>query len=145
MAANKSSISKTDDPEKIGESWDKHDFTEFDDPNAPDVEFMNSPTLTRDLESVRQIVLDALQGYRAKVWLFGSQATGRARRYSDIDVAILPLEPLPSLTFSNIREALEESNVIRTVDVVDLSATDESFRQRVEEEGVLWREWRNDA
>ncbi|OIN94780.1 MAG: hypothetical protein AUJ21_04395 [Anaerolineae bacterium CG1_02_58_13] len=106
---------------------------------------MNSPTLTRDLESVRQIVLDALQGYRAKVWLFGSQATGRARRYSDIDVAILPLEPLPSLTFSNIREALEESNVIRTVDVVDLSATDESFRQRVEEEGVLWREWRNDA
>jgi predicted nucleotidyltransferase len=99
-----------------------------------------SPVLTHDLESVRQIVLDALKGYRAKVWLFGSQATGQARRYSDIDVAILPLEPLPNLTFFNIREALEESDVIRTVDVVDLSETDESFRQRVEKEGVRWKE-----
>jgi len=139
MAANKSFISKTDDPEKIGEFWDKHDFTEFDDPNAPDVEFMNSPTLTRDLESVRQIVLDALQGYRAKVWLFGSQATGRARRYSDIDVAILPLEQIPDLTFSNVRESLEESNILRYVDVVNLKDVSSSFLERVLQEGVLWK------
>lgn len=39
MPANKSSISKTASPEKMGEFWDKHDFTEFDDLNAPDVEF----------------------------------------------------------------------------------------------------------
>jgi predicted nucleotidyltransferase len=101
---------------------------------------MVTPVLTRDLESVRQIILNALRGYRAKVWLFGSQATGRARLHSDIDVAILPLEPLPNLTFFNIRDALEESDVIRTVDVVDLSETDESFRLRVEKEGIQWKE-----
>ena len=39
MDTNRSSISKTDSLEKMGEFWDKHDFTEFDDPNAPDVEF----------------------------------------------------------------------------------------------------------
>ncbi|GAB4491425.1 MAG: hypothetical protein OHK0031_14600 [Anaerolineales bacterium] len=39
MAANKSSLSKTDDLEKMGEFWDRHDFTEFDDADAPDVEF----------------------------------------------------------------------------------------------------------
>ena len=39
MPANKSSISKNNSLEKMGEFWDKHDFTEFDDPNAPDVEF----------------------------------------------------------------------------------------------------------
>jgi len=39
MAANKSSISKTSNYEKMGEFWDAHDFTEFDDPNAPAVEF----------------------------------------------------------------------------------------------------------
>ncbi len=39
MPENKSSVSKADSPEKMGEFWDKHDFTEFDDPNAPDVEF----------------------------------------------------------------------------------------------------------
>lgn len=39
MPANKSSTSKTNSLEKIGEFWDKHDFTEFDDLNTPDVEF----------------------------------------------------------------------------------------------------------
>ena len=34
-----SSISKADALEKMGEFWDTHDFTDFDDPNAPDVEF----------------------------------------------------------------------------------------------------------
>ena len=33
-----SSISKADTPEKMGEFWDTHDFTDFDT-NAPDVEF----------------------------------------------------------------------------------------------------------
>jgi len=101
---------------------------------------MVTPALTHDLETTRKIVLEYVKGRRVKVYLFGSQATGQARIYSDIDVAILPLEPLPDLTFSNIREALEESNVIRTVDVVDLSNADEKLRQRVLKEGVLWRE-----
>ena len=40
MDANKlSSISKADSLEKMGEFWDTHDFTDFDNPDAPDVEF----------------------------------------------------------------------------------------------------------
>jgi len=101
---------------------------------------MVTPALTRDLETTRKIVLKHLKGYRAKVYLFGSQATGKAYRYSDIDVAILPLQKLPELTFFNIREALEESDVIRNVDVVNLSEADEKLRKRVEKEGVLWKE-----
>lgn len=40
MVPNKSSsISKANSLEKMGEFWDTHDFTEFDNPIAPDVEF----------------------------------------------------------------------------------------------------------
>ena len=40
LNANKlSSISQADADEKIGEFWDTHDFTEFDNPDAPDVKF----------------------------------------------------------------------------------------------------------
>jgi len=40
MNANRlSSISQADTDEKIGAFWDAHDFTDFDDPAAPDVEF----------------------------------------------------------------------------------------------------------
>jgi len=101
---------------------------------------MITPALTRDLETTRKIVLKHLKGYRAKVYLFGSQATGKAYQYSDIDVAVLPLQKLPELTFFNIRAALEESDVIHNVDVVDLSEADEKLRKRVEKEGVLWKE-----
>lgn len=38
MNANKlSSISRADTNEKIGEFWDVHDFTDFDNPASPDV------------------------------------------------------------------------------------------------------------
>jgi len=105
---------------------------------------MVTSTLTKiqsnDLKTVRRIVLKGLKGYRAKVYLFGSRATGAAYRYSDIDVAVLPLEPIPGIVFSNIREALEESDVLYSVDLVDLSEADEKLRQRVLKEGVLWSE-----
>jgi len=100
---------------------------------------MTTSVLAQDLETVRAIVLGHLKGYRAKVYLFGSQAAGKIRPTSDIDVAVLPLQPLPELTFFNIREALEESDVVRNVDVVNLAETDETFRQRVRKEGVLWK------
>jgi hypothetical protein len=54
-------------------------------------------------------------------------------------VGILPLEPLPEGTLSEIREALEESLVLYPVDLVDLSETAPEFRERVEREGILWR------
>lgn len=36
---NRSSISQAETWEEIGEFWDTHDFTEFDDPTLPDAEF----------------------------------------------------------------------------------------------------------
>ncbi|PIZ25104.1 MAG: nucleotidyltransferase domain-containing protein [Chloroflexi bacterium CG_4_10_14_0_8_um_filter_57_5] len=93
-----------------------------------------------DLETVRKIVRGQLMGYKAKVYLFGSRAVGKAHRFSDIDVAVLPLQPVPARVFAEIREALEESDVIYSVDLVNLSETDDQFQQRVLKEGVLWSE-----
>lgn len=72
--------------------------------------------------------------------MFGSHAARKARQHSDIDVAILPLRPLSPMILTKIREELEESDVVRNVDIVDLSETDENFQRRVEKEGVLWKE-----
>ena len=60
MPANKSSVSKSNSPEKLGEFWDKHDFTEFDTPTTPDAEFHVSgaipiePDLLSDIEQLAQ-------------------------------------------------------------------------------------------
>ena len=89
------------------------------------------------------MVIDGLEGRPARVYLFGSRATGRARRASDIDVAVWPLTDLPEGTLSAIREALVETTIPYTVDLVNLRDADAAFRARVMAEGVLWHEPRS--
>jgi uncharacterized protein len=92
------------------------------------------------LEILRREVLGYMNRHPAKVYFLGIPSTGWAGGYSDIYVAILPLEPLPNSLLPNLREGLEEGDVIYDVNVVDLSEADEEFRQRVEKDGVLWKE-----
>ncbi|GEN35591.1 nucleotidyltransferase family protein [Aneurinibacillus danicus] len=91
------------------------------------------------LEEVKRIVLSYLQDIDATVYLFGSWARGRERATSDIDVAVAYSVPLPKGTLSRIRMALEESNIPYRVEVVDLTHSDEVFRQKVKQEGIIWK------
>jgi len=100
---------------------------------------MRTAVLTHDMNTVRKIVFGHLRPRDARVYLFGSHATGKARMHSDIDIAILPLRPINPIVLTEIREALEESDVVRNVDIVDLSKTDAAFRRRVQKEGILWK------
>jgi predicted nucleotidyltransferase len=92
------------------------------------------------MEDVRRIVLAGLGAARVRVYLFGSRATGGAREGSDIDVAVLPLEPLTPGLLARIRDAPEESRVPWTVDLVDLSTASPALREHVEREGVPWND-----
>lgn len=96
------------------------------------------PDARSALDRVRGLVLHALQGRRAAVYLFGSWASGTPGPGSDIDVAIDPLEPLPPGVLARVRETLEESTVPYRVDVVDLGDTASEFRERVIREGIPW-------
>ena len=92
----------------------------------------------RDIEEAGRIVLERLRNHPARVFLLGSCARGDARRYSDIDIAILPAEPLPPELLFEIEEALEESDVLYPVDLVDLSVAPAPLRERVPRAGVPW-------
>ncbi|HAF70305.1 MAG: DNA polymerase beta domain protein region [Acetothermia bacterium 64_32] len=94
--------------------------------------------VSEDIAEVRRILSQKLQGYKVRVYLFGSRVKGQARKSSDLDVALLPLEPLPLGIIAEIREALEESHVPFEVDIVDLSEVDPDFRERILSEGVPW-------
>ena len=90
------------------------------------------------LEAVRAIVLEALGGQEARVRLYGSIADRTERVYSDVDVAIDPVEPLPASFLLELHETLELSAVPRTVHVVDLSDADAEFAETVGRKGILW-------
>lgn len=95
-------------------------------------------TARQALADVRRIVLEAISGEGATVYLFGSWARGDATRLSDIDVAIDSPLPLPRGLLARLRERLEESHVPYHVDVVDLTKAMSELRRRVLAEGVLW-------
>ncbi len=95
--------------------------------------------LQADLDEVKRIVLQGLGPHPARVWLFGSRARGTGGRASDIDVGVLPLEPLSAAQLTRIEEALDRSFVLSPVELVDLSSADPALRERVEREGIPWK------
>ncbi len=91
------------------------------------------------IEELRRMVLAALGEHDAEVWLFGSCARGEALQHSDIDIAILPHDELPSGFFSDLAESAEESSIPYDVDIVDLRTAAPTLIDEVRHEGVKWR------
>lgn len=80
----------------------------------------------------RRLVLQLLAAYlppEAKVWVFGSRASGHARRYSDLDLAIDAGRPLTLDETAGLAEAFSESELPYRVDIVDWRTLDASFRK----------------
>ena len=71
-----------------------------------------------------------------QAWVFGSRATGTARRYSDLDLALEGEKPVDPGVLGNITEALSLSDLPYKVDVIDLRAVDPAFQAIVEREMI---------
>ena len=75
MAENKlSSIPQAGTLEKIGEFWDTHDFTDFDNPATPDVEFKITCAVPIELDLLPSVEKQArLRGVKVEtlvnLWL----------------------------------------------------------------------------
>ena len=94
----------------------------------------------RAIEALRRMVLGALGEHDAEVWLFGSCARGEVFGHSDIDIAILSRDELPTGFFSDLAERVEESSIPYDVDIVDLRSAATSLIDEVRREGVKWKD-----
>jgi predicted nucleotidyltransferase len=101
---------------------------------------MSTLTEKNYLDKLKLLILAHTKNYPVKVFLFGSHAKNTTHRYSDIDIAILPIAPLPMNFISELKEKIEESTIPYHVDVVDLLQTDENFRDKVLKEGIIWKD-----
>ncbi len=85
------------------------------------------------------IVRDILQKNvpQCEVWAFGSRVTGRAREFSDLDLAIITDTPLSLDVSASLSNDFSESDLPWKVDVVDWATTSESFRKIIEQAKVV--------
>ena len=95
----------------------------------------------RDLAALRA-VFERIPGIK-QVRLYGSRASGGARRCSDVDLAISGPELTPT-EWADLREALEEAPLIYELDVVRYDGLPNGpLRRRIEAEGVVIHERRD--
>ncbi|WP_293865168.1 nucleotidyltransferase family protein [uncultured Alsobacter sp.] len=72
-----------------------------------------------------------------EVLAFGSRARGRAKPFSDLDLAILGQDALPLPQLAELREAFEDSDLPFRVDLVDWNTIEDAFRAIIRREAVL--------
>jgi len=89
----------------------------------------------RNLEIVRDILHKHIPD--REVWAFGSRVKGTARRYSDLDLAIIAGEPLSFKVRGDLAEDFSESDLPFRVDILDWATTLDNFRLIVEADRVI--------
>lgn len=83
--------------------------------------------------------LEAIEGMLAQhvpdceVRAFGSRVTGRAKAYSDLDLAIVCQQAVDADRLRHLKEAFEESNLPFRVDVLDWNRISKSFQKVIEQ------------
>lgn len=73
----------------------------------------------------------------ATVWVFGSRATGRAKKFSDLDLCLMAPQPLSLDRISAIAGEFAESDLPWKVDIVDWWSISQGFREIIERDQVL--------
>ena len=85
-------------------------------------------------EAHKQLVLKIIRRRlpNAKIWVYGSRAKGRARRYSDLDLMLDDQgKGIPGSVMGNLDEDFDESNLPIIVELRDMAETDAGFLERV--------------
>ncbi|WP_034841001.1 nucleotidyltransferase family protein [Endozoicomonas numazuensis] len=73
-----------------------------------------------------------------EVRAFGSRVTGKARRYSDLDLVLTPSsgQPLPLEQLSGLQEALACSDISIIIDLHDWFAIPDHFKNTINTQSV---------
>ena len=82
------------------------------------------------LQQVRMILRAHVP--ECEVWAFGSRVgDASAKRFSDLDLAVVSSVALPPRRLALLANAFEESDLPIRVDVVDWQSTSPAFRRRI--------------
>jgi predicted nucleotidyltransferase len=75
----------------------------------------------------------------AKIYLFGSRATGRAIQGSDVDIALDTGKPLVRADVGEVRDVLNETYMPYKFDVVDMHSVSLEMQKMIIKERIIWK------
>ena len=89
----------------------------------------------KELSAVKAI-LQAHLPNSATAHVFGSRASGRAKAWSDLDLVLEGIAPLPLTLIAALAEAFEESELPWKVDIVDRKTVSDGFGRLIDQSKV---------
>lgn len=92
----------------------------------------------RHLETIKAILRRHVPD--REVWAFGSRAARTAKKYSDLDLAVVGAAPLTLGQMAALENDFDESELPFKVDVVDWATASESFRRIIRMTAVVVQE-----
>lgn len=85
------------------------------------------------MDTTYSLIIDIISRYldisKTKVFIFGSRATDTNRPFSDIDVGLIPQNPIENEKYFSIIDDLDNSDIPYRVELVDFTKVDEKFKQ----------------
>ncbi len=94
-----------------------------------------------DIENRHLHMINAiLQRYipEIPVWIFGSRIKGTARPYSDVDLVMVGEQPIPQMTYYQMKDALEESDLPYRVDLLDWHRISDEFKSIIQQQYMVF-------
>jgi predicted nucleotidyltransferase len=76
----------------------------------------------------------------AKIYLFGSWATGKNKPFSDIDLAIDTGQQIPLREIDRIEKTIENLDLHNMVDIVDMNNIPEDLKQNILRDKIVWKD-----
>lgn len=83
-----------------------------------------------------KILSDIFQTLSCNVLVFGSRIKGTQQKFSDVDLCLKAKNPIELIDIATLKEALSDSDLPFTVDVIDYNGISEGFKRIIDNEGV---------
>ncbi|MBN1972950.1 MAG: nucleotidyltransferase domain-containing protein [Sedimentisphaerales bacterium] len=82
------------------------------------------------LDEIKQILADKVPDCEVRV--FGSRIEGKAKKFSDLDLALVGKDKLDWRKIELLKDAFSASDIPIIVDVIDFNAISDEFRKIIE-------------
>jgi predicted nucleotidyltransferase len=90
----------------------------------------------------KTILLEIIKQHlpHGSVYAFGSRVTGKAKPFSDLDLAIVSEAPIPALQLYFLEQAFAESTLPFKVDLVEWNNCSEEFKKIIQSHWIkVWK------
>jgi type I restriction enzyme S subunit len=101
---------------------------------------MNQAIPCIDVDPTHWVIVQAILRKHVphcEVWAFGSRAKGKAKEFSDLDLAIIHDKPMSLDVSASLSDDFSESDLPWKVDIVDWANLSDAFRKIIAQDKVV--------